>query len=134
MKIDWDITFKALAIIFTAIGGLYRWRHFRIRAKLKDDLEILKLYSAYGTDNPGFKALKEHIDYRIAVAYPSGEESFQKEKRLALRANTILLVVATIAAFVSILSFFVVGFHWFMLFVLMFALFSLIGSIRERIQ
>ncbi len=55
---------------FTAIGGLYHWRNIRFRSQLKDDLEILKLYGAYGADNPNYQALKSHVDRTISKAYP----------------------------------------------------------------
>ena len=68
---DWDIALKVTGVIFTVIGGLYHWHNIRFRSKLKADLEILKLYEAYGTNNPNFEALKNHVDKTIAKAYPS---------------------------------------------------------------
>jgi hypothetical protein len=67
----------------------------RFRSRLKDDLEILKLYGALGTDNSNYKALKSYIDKTIAKAYPPVDPSSKKVDKLS-----VFFVIINIPVFV----------------------------------
>jgi hypothetical protein len=81
-KLDWELILKLLGVVFTAVGGVYQWRNLRFRSRLKDDLEILRLYGTFGADNPNYKALKSHIDKTITKAYPPIDQSSKKVNRV----------------------------------------------------
>lgn len=108
LKIDWDLTLKLIGIVFTAVGGLYQWRNLRFRAKLKDDLEILKLYGAYGADNPNYIALKKHIDQTIAKAYPHPANEPKKMDRIGIGLGLFNLVTGLSLILLSI----IIGLTW----------------------
>jgi hypothetical protein len=64
---NWDLTLKAVGVVTTTLVGLYQWRSVRFRSKLKNDLEILKLYQDVGGANS--QSLKRRIDETITKRY-----------------------------------------------------------------
>ena len=82
MEVDGDLIVKAAGVILTAIGGIYQWRNLRFRSKLKSDLEILKLYEAYGADSPQYQALRNSIDATIEKTYSPREQGILGKEKL----------------------------------------------------
>jgi hypothetical protein len=89
---------KVLAVIFTAIGGMYQWRNFRHRSKLKADLEILKLYNELASDTPAQKALKQHIEDELLKMY-------SRDRMLEIRDIRFLKVTTFICALLALIGF-----------------------------
>ncbi|MFZ5981714.1 MAG: hypothetical protein ACOYVF_13910 [Candidatus Zixiibacteriota bacterium] len=66
--IDWELVFKAIGAIVGAFVSLYQLRNIkpRLRSTLKSDIEILNLLKP---DEPGYRAVKEHVDSKIRLLY-----------------------------------------------------------------
>jgi hypothetical protein len=103
-----------MAIAATTIGGVYQWRSFRFRSKLKSDLEILKSYRELVGEDKNYEAIKIHINETIAKAYPT--ETYKKKR--PLNKGALFLFILSVLSSLFWLNALIKGGFGFLVFLL----------------
>ena len=69
MPANSDLWLKVAGSVATGLAGIYQWQTSRLRARLKDDLDILARYRAIGGSPELTRRLEVNIEQLLAKTY-----------------------------------------------------------------